>query len=209
MQRIHHKRVLQKFFEIKMINIIKFFYPKISPGRILNSTPWYAVNWGITIPFILYPIYAIIIICGSFLNPSPMRSELNILFGKVIKIQEKSPHILIKMQDGKLKTMEFPNFRIVGKQYYFLPKEVSDEILNCDVEIHGVPIRWIFEQNRFRIFELVCKEKNLHIGGLDKETKRLESYRISTVMPFLIFWLLVILPLLFFVVYKDRKINHG
>ena len=174
-----------------------------------KGTPWYAMNWTVTIlVLIIIPVICFLMLFGGFMNPPPARHELKTLFGKIIKIQRAGPQILLRFTDGKLKSLELPTFLTMGKQNYYVSKSDSENLIGCDVEIRGVPIYWVLERSRFRVYELICREKSIFIGGLEKETEQFNSIRIPILITFFLCWFLFPVPLLVFIVYRDRKLQH-
>ena len=170
-----------------------------------KGTPWYAVNWAITAFFFFVPVWFAVIFASGLANAVPMRSELQILHGKLIKIHQAAPHLLIALPDGKLRSMEFSSFDTIGKRYYFVREEDAKKLIGCHVEIRGVPLRWTLGNNRFRVFELLCPERSVLIGGLEQSTTAWISGRSRSIWPFLFLWLLVPVPALIYILFRERK----
>ncbi|MFY9261900.1 MAG: hypothetical protein WAO71_15525 [Gallionella sp.] len=181
-----------------------------------KSTPWYGVNWGATILFFGFPIWFCIVYLIDFANGVPERAQLQTVFGKVVKTQRVTPHLLIEFPDGKFKTMELPvnlSMKGGGRVYYgygWQSEEEAKKLIGCNVEIRGIPMRWTFEE-RFRVWELICLDKRIVVGGLEASAKVLDSSRKDSLLIFLFVWLLGPVPIFIYVLYRERnqfKINR-
>ena len=102
--------------------------------------------------------------------------------------------------------MEFPRFLTMGKLPYAVSKTDSQKLIGCNVEIRGVPVRWVLESDRFRVYELICRDKNVMIGGLEKETKIMNDMRAWSLMPILFIEMLLI-AILIFDIRRERKLQ--
>lgn len=173
-----------------------------------KDTPWYAVNWGATVALFAVPLlYGIIIFAGA-VNQAPDRSDLQTLFGKVVQTHRLSPHLLIQLSDGRLKSMEFPvspSLKGKGRPYYGWREDIEGQaLIGCHVEVLGTPIKWTFD-DRFRVFELRCHDKNIDIGRLEIAEKKLKSDQTDLIIIFLFVWFLAPVPLFIFILYRERK----
>jgi hypothetical protein len=176
-----------------------------------KGTPWYAVNWGATIFLFGTAIWWGTIFLISFANGVPERTQLQIMFGKVIKTQRLTPHLLIELPDGKLRLMEFPvplSLKGGGNPFYGWREDIeAKQLIGCNVEIRGVPMKWTFE-DRFRVWELICWDKQIAVGGLDLAARNLASQQKHHAWFDLLFWLLGPLPIFIAVLYRERKHYH-
>ena len=173
-----------------------------------KGTPWYAVNWGATIFFFSLPLWYGVVFFVGVVNQVPERAELQTLFGKVIQTHRLTPHLLIQLPDGQLKSMEFPVYPSLmggGGAYVGWREDVeAKQLIGCNVEVHGVPMKWTFD-NRFRVFELVCLEKHIGSGGLEYSKKTLQSEQWVWIVIFFVTWFLALVPLFVFVLNRERK----
>jgi hypothetical protein len=178
-----------------------------------KGTPWYAVNWGATVLCFGTAVWFGTIILISLANGVPERVQLQIVFGKVIKTQLLTPHLLIELPDGKLKMMELPvNLSMIGGGFPYYGYGWQDEedrkkFVGCNVEIRGVPMKWTFE-DRFRVWELICRDRQIAVSGLELGSKRLESEQKFSIYLSLFLWLLGPVPLFIAVLYRERKHYH-
>ena len=173
-----------------------------------KGTPWYAVNWGATLLFFGVPLWYGLVLFVGLINQVPERTELQTLFGKVIQTHRLTPHLLIELPDGQLKSMEFPvnpSLKGIGRPYFGWREEIEGKaLIGCSVEVHGIPMRWTFD-DRFRVFEFICLDKRIGIGGLEIAKKELKSDQTIFLVIFLVLWFLVPVPAFIFVLYRERK----
>jgi hypothetical protein len=178
-----------------------------------KGTPWYAVNWGATVFLFGTVIWSGTICLINLANGVPERAQLQIVFGKVIKTQLLTPHLLIELPDGKLKMMELPvnlSMKGGGRAYYgygWQDEEDRKKFIGCNVEIRGVPMKWTIE-DRFRVWELICRDRQIAVGGLESAAKMFDSNQKSNFWLVLFYWLIVPVPLFVAVLYRERKHHH-
>jgi hypothetical protein len=170
-----------------------------------KGTPWYAVNWNITIVFLGPLVLYAALFASGIANWVPERSGLQVLYGKVIRIQQSAPHLLVESPEGNIRSLEFPTFDTIGKQTYFVRDEYMKELIGCNVEIRGVPMHWVLGNNRFRVYELLCNEKNIFVGGLEESERDLISQRKGSIFIFLLIWFSSSVPAFVYVLYRERK----
>lgn len=175
-----------------------------------KGTPWYAVNWGATILLFGTAIWFGIVYLIGVANGVPERAQLQTVFGKVIQTHRFAPHLLIEFPDGTRRTMELPvnpTMRGGGGVYFghgWKNEEEAKKLIGCNVEIRGIPMRWTLEE-RFRVWELICWDKRIAVGGLETNEKMLGSSRKGFFWIFLVFWLIGPLPIFGYVLYRERK----
>jgi hypothetical protein len=113
--------------------------------------------WGLGAPLV-----------SSYLNYEiPAEAQLQTLRGQVIVVNNKSPHMQIKLENGAVVNAEFP----VRVMYWggisetrFFDYPAQEKVLTCkDVQVSGVYLRYVpFE--RLRVWDLQCKN-NSYIAG--------------------------------------------
>jgi hypothetical protein len=171
-----------------------------------KGTPWYAVNWPLTVmPVVPIILFVFNLVMGD-LNPAPELSQLQTLTGKVLKIQEDAPHVLLETQKGESRWVEFPAFStyLGGGRYHIRHRTKKSRLIGCNVEARGVPMRWAFPPNRFRIFELECPAYQITVGGLDEGKDRLKRQRLAMLWPTVVMVAFFLVPF-FYSLYRERK----
>ena len=176
-----------------------------------KGTPWYAVNWGATIAFFGISLWFGLVFFVGIANGVPERKELQTLFVKVIKTYSLSPHLLVELADGQRTLMEFPvnpSLKGGGRAYIGWNEDVEGkQLIGCNTEVHGIPMKWTFD-DRFRVFELICQDKRIAIGGLEVAEKRLKSDQMFFLFVFLMLWLSTPVPAFIYVLYRERNYHH-
>ncbi len=89
-------------------------------------------------------------------------------------------------------------------RYYFQDDSKRSKIIGCNVEARGVPMRWAFPPNRFRIFVLECTAKQITIGGLGDGKDRLRRERLLMLWPAVVIVAFLLVPF-FYSLYRERK----
>ncbi len=179
-----------------------------------KGTPWYAVNWGATILLFGTAIWFGTVYLIGVANGVPERAQLQTVFGKVIKTQRVTPHLLIELPSGELQKMELPvnlSLKGGGRAFYgygWKNEDEANKFIGCNVEIRGIPMKWTFE-DRFRVWELICRDKQIAVGGLEASAKMLESSRKGDLWIFLFVWLLGPVPIFVYVHYREWKHYRG
>ena len=158
--------------------------------------------------FFALPLWLGSVLLVGVANGVPERTELQTLFGKVVQTHRLTPHLLIELPDGQLKSMEFPvnpSAMGSGRTYVGWNEDLQAKpLIGCNVEVRGVPMKWTFD-DRFRVFELICLDKRIGIGGLELAEQRLKSDQIFLALLILGFWFAVPVPAFIFVLYRERK----
>lgn len=97
-----------------------------------------------------------------------------------------------------------------GRAYYgygWQGEEDRKKLVGCNVEIRGVSMKWTFE-DRFRVWELICRDRQIAVGGLEASAKMLDTSRKGDLWIVLIVWLIGPLPVFVYVLYRERKHYH-
>lgn len=121
------------------------------------STLFMLVGWFV---FLIYPG-----IVTWLVNGIPKAGELQTFEVRILQVYRDSPHLRVQMPDGAEKYMAFPVKPVSAKgghRFYGMSDNDKAKLPGCRAIVRGVPIRWIIEDH-FRVWELICAEKNVHL----------------------------------------------
>jgi hypothetical protein len=91
------------------------------------------------------------------MNLAPEATQLVQLPIEVLKVQDRVPHLQVRLADDSQRGMEFP-----VSAAFFAPTHTPlqdgewDSLGGCMGYVLGVPVRWVRGEERFRIWELHC-----------------------------------------------------
>lgn len=100
-------------------------------------------------------------------NQTPAKSDLTQINIEVLSVREAAPHLVVQLDDGSRKHMEFPiglpfiGGRAKGGAYNAINERERTQLKGCRGVVGGVPLRYSFDQ-RFRVWSIDC-------GGVKKD----------------------------------------
>lgn len=93
----------------------------------------------------------------DYMNPVPEAAQLVQLPVEVLQVQDRVPHLQVRLANDSQRGMEFP-----VSAAFFAPTHTPlqdgewDSLGGCMGYVLGVPVRWVRGEERFRIWELHC-----------------------------------------------------
>lgn len=142
---------------------------------------------------------------ATYLNPMPEKSELVRIPIRVLSVQERDPHLLVQIENGEKRTMEFP-VEIVAlrpKAFNGLDDSLKKQLPGCIGQVSGRPIRYVLG-DRFQIWQLRCGDVNLSYEQIAQYRQGHISDENELTFYYFLFTLFVMCPL-FYLAEKRRK----
>ncbi|MEK9953128.1 MAG: hypothetical protein VW687_13355 [Curvibacter sp.] len=94
---------------------------------------------------------------ADHMNPVPDRGALMQLPVEVLQVQDRVPHLQVRLVDHTQRSMEFPaSAALFAPTHTPLQDGEWDSLGGCMGYVLGVPVRWARGEERFRIWELHC-----------------------------------------------------
>ncbi|MDE2617615.1 MAG: hypothetical protein KGL73_11425 [Burkholderiales bacterium] len=97
------------------------------------------------------------LLCVDQLNPAPEPEQLVQIPVEVLRVQDRVPHLRVRLADETQQAMEFPvSAALLATARTPLDEAGErDSLPGCMGYVLGVPVRWVRDE-RFRIWELHC-----------------------------------------------------
>ncbi len=97
------------------------------------------------------------LLCVDQLNPVPEPEQLVQMPVEVLQLQDRVPHLQVRLADETQRSMEFPvSAALLATARTPLDEAGErDSLPGCMGYVLGVPMRWVSDE-RFRIWELHC-----------------------------------------------------
>lgn len=93
----------------------------------------------------------------DYMNPVPEAAQLVQLPIEVLTVQDRVPHLQVRLADDTQRGMEFPvSAALFAPTHTPLQDGEWDSLGGCMGYVLGVPVRWVRDESRFRIWELHC-----------------------------------------------------
>lgn len=93
----------------------------------------------------------------DYMNPAPEAAQLVQLPIEVLQVQDRLPHLQVRLVGDVQRSMEFPvSAALFAPTHTPLQDGEWDSLGGCMGYVLGVPVRWVRGEERFRIWELHC-----------------------------------------------------
>ncbi|MBX9961014.1 MAG: hypothetical protein K2Y15_12835 [Burkholderiaceae bacterium] len=93
----------------------------------------------------------------DYMNPAPEAAQLVQLPIEVLQVQDRTPHLQVRLVDHSQRSMEFPaSAAFLAPTHTPLQDGEWNSLGGCMGYVLGVPVRWVRGEERFRIWELHC-----------------------------------------------------
>ena len=142
---------------------------------------------------------------ANYLNPIPEKSELVRIPIRVLSVQDRDPHLLVQLESGEKRTMEFPVAIIAFRPKPFIGmKTVTEQKLpGCVGDAWVRPVRYAFG-DRLQVWSLNCGMVNLAYEEAVQSQLKSVANQSEFNFYYLLFTLFVMCPF-FYLAEKRRK----
>ncbi len=105
---------------------------------------------------LLLQLHLAYLLCVDPLNPVPEPEQLLQIPVEVLRVQDRLPHLQVRLADDTQRGMEFPvSAALLARAHAPLDAAERDSLTGCMGYVLGVPVRWV-RGERFRVWELHC-----------------------------------------------------
>lgn len=105
-------------------------------------------------------------------NPPPKSTDLNKILIRIEYVQERNPHLLVKLQDERTHTLEFPTtISLQSKRYYGISPAAQKQLRGCTGHALITPVN-LTPTDRTRVWALNCGGVDLTLDQSLKDFKR-------------------------------------
>jgi len=122
-----------------------------------RSRGWWRFHPLTLLVGLLLQLHLAYLLGADQLNAVPEPEQLVQMPVEVLQVRDRAPHLEVRLVDETQRSMEFPvSLALLAPARMPLDAAERDALTGCMGYVLGVPMRWVLEDDRFRVWELHC-----------------------------------------------------